>query len=167
VAKRPKAKLGDVFLVPIDDKRVGVGQVVDVLDKELYLVVFEGCWPREDPPTADCVDGLEVAFASLSLDAKIWHGHWPIVGNRKANLGNIALPVFKVERGGEFYVESHDERRTRKATAEEAVQLRFRKTVAPVRLEKALKAVHDVVEWSSEYDEIRYERLKESSKVQV
>jgi hypothetical protein len=167
VAKRPKAKLGDVFLIPIDTERVGIGQVADVLDSELYLVVFDGLWPSDAPPNAESVDDLEVAFASISMDAKIWHGHWPIVGNQKENLSRITFPVFKIARGDVFYVESYDETRTRKATAEEADLLRFRTTVAPVILEKALKAFYNVVEWDSDYDKLRYERVQESAKVDV
>ena len=148
---------GDVFLVPIDITRVGLGQIVDVLPSELYVVIYENAWNANSPPCPRDVIGQEVLFASLTLDVKLHHGDWTVTGNVTDNLANIKLPLSKVKISGEMHIESHDGNWSRCATPEEAEQLRFRKTVAPVRLEKALKAHYGILEPHPAYDDLRYD----------
>tara|TARA_R110002049_G_C9026253_1_gene551704 strand:- start:81 stop:995 length:915 start_codon:yes stop_codon:yes gene_type:complete len=148
---------GDVFLLPIDSTRVGLGQIVDVLQSELYVVIYANIWNASSPPCPQDAVGQEVLFASLTLDAKLHHGDWTVIGNVTNNLANIKLPLSKVRISGEMHIESHDGSWSRCATAEEAEQLRFRKTVAPVRLEKALKAHYGVLEPHPAYDDLRYD----------
>lgn len=150
---------GDVFLVPIDDSHVGLGQVVDVLPSELYVVVYSKAWPVDAPPVARDVIGGEVLFASLTLDAKLHNGDWLVIGNITENLSKLKLPLSKVRISGEMHIESHDGKWSRTATVEEAEQLRFRKTVAPVRLENALKAHFGILEPHEAYDELRYDLI--------
>jgi hypothetical protein len=156
---------GDVFLVPIDGSRVGLGQVVDVLPSELYVVVYSKAWPANAPPVARDVIGGEVLFASLTLDAKLHNGDWIVIGNITENLDKIKLPLSKVRISGEMHIESHDGSWSRSATVEEAEKLRFRKTVAPVRLENALKAHFGTLEPHPAYDELRYDLVVDSTKL--
>lgn len=156
-------KKGDVFLIPLDDDRVGLGQIVDVLRSELYVVVYDKAWDAGNPPSPQKVFILTPLFASLTLDAKLYHGDWKIIGNVTDNLSAIKLPLSKVRISGKMHIESHDGSWRRPATAAEAEHLRFRKTVAPVRLEKALQAQHGIVEDHPAYDDLRYELVVESS----
>lgn len=158
-------KRGDVFLVPIDSTRVGLGQIVDVLPSELYVVLYANAWKASSPPAPQEVVDQAVLFASLTLDAKLYHGDWTIIGNVTNNLANIKLPLSKVRISGEMHIESHDGRWSRHATPEEAEQLRFRKTVAPVRLEKALKAHYGILEPHPAYDELRYDLVVDLPKL--
>lgn len=159
-----RAEPGDVFLIPLGDKGYGIGIVAAKWQSELYLVVFS-----ETVAGIDALTDLDVAthtplFASSSLDAKIWHGHWPIV-KRGENLNGIQQPIYKVQEPSGWVAESFD-RRFRNVIAEDVVdELRFRKCVAPIRLERALKAHIGDGDWLPAYDEFRYEEVLKSREV--
>jgi hypothetical protein len=111
------------------------------------------------------VNTAKLLFAALSLDAKIYHGHWPIVGNVKKNLKRIPQPVFKIDQGGRMYLESRDSSIYRPASNSQAERLRYRTIVAPIRLENALKALCGVGEWHPDYDELRADYAFDSARV--
>ena len=158
------AQVGDVFLIPIDDGRNGVGQVVANWKGELYIAVYD--LALSDPIVdARIVLGQTPLFVALSLDAKLWHGHWPIIGNVHESVSRIPQPVFKVFVEGVTYVESRDRSLLRPASRDEAEGLRFRNVVAPVRLQNALNAHFGLGEWLSQYDDLRFEYALESSKI--
>lgn len=161
-----KAHVGDVFLVPIDESRRGIGQIAGDWKGELYVVIFDAVYDGEnvDPNSVNSATPL---FAALSLDAKIHNGDWRIIGNVTENLDGIPQPVFKVNQDGEVFLESRDRSATRQASSEEAESLRLRTVVAPVRLEKALKAYNGVGDWSIRYDDLRYDYALESSRYVV
>jgi hypothetical protein len=161
------ASKGDVFLIPLDESRVGLGQVVDVLPSELYLVAFAGSWPAYSPPIANDVIGREPRFATLSFDAKLWNGDWRIIGNTVENLPSIRLPLFKVRCTGCVLVEKHDGSKSRLASTDEAQFLRYRSTVAPVRLENAVKADHGIADWNPAFDKLFYSYAKDSSELEI
>ena len=158
-----KPKLGDVFLIPLDEARRGIGQVAGDWRGELYVVVFD----RVVSADADAseADGASLLFAALTLDAKFFHGDWPIIGARIENLANIPQPVFKVDQGGQVYVESRDRTFSRKATQGEADELRFRTVVAPVRIETALKAANGLGPWQDRFDDLRADYALSSSRL--
>ncbi len=156
-----KVVVGDVFLIPLDGSRYGIGQLAGEWKGELYVVVYEKVVSIGASP-AD-VDNSPLQFAALTLDAKIYHGDWLIIGNRKDNIESIPQPWFKVGVEGQTFVEARDRSVIRPATAEEATALRLRTVVAPVRLEKALKASHGIGEWQARFDELRAEYAVESA----
>jgi hypothetical protein len=59
------------------------------------------------------------------------------------------------EPPGAFDVVDYAGERRRRATDDEAESLPFRTIVAPIRLEKALRALHDLEPWDDVYDELR------------
>jgi len=143
-----KARVGDVFLVPIDGTRSGLGQIAGDWKGELYVVIYDGVHlVQEVKPESVATE--RPLFAALSLDAKVHNGDWPIVGNFTANLGGIPQPVFKVDQGGQPILETRDRLTSRRATGREAEVLRLRAVVAPVRLENALKAHHGIGKWNA------------------
>ena len=147
-----RVTVGDVFLVPIDGERYGIGQLAGDWKGELYVVIFDKLVKR-DASTAD-VNGAGLQLAALTLDAKFHHGDWPLIGNRRDNLPGLPQPWFKVGVGGETHIEARDRSVTRRATSTEEAALRHRTVVAPVRIENALKALHGLVEWNSHFDEL-------------
>lgn len=158
-----KAHIGDVFLVPIDDSRFGIGQITGDWKGELYVVIY-------DATVADDIDAEAVLsgvplFAALTLDAKIYNGDWRIIGSVKDNLDRIPQPAFKVNQGGQVFLESRDRSISRPASASEAESLRPRTVVAPIRLESALKAYNGLGDWHSRYDDLRAEYAFESSRL--
>jgi hypothetical protein len=159
-----RARLGDVFLVPIDESRVGIGQIAGDWNGELYIVIYDAV---QQSSKAEPVSGIGAPplFAALSLDAKIYNGDWPVVANITDNLDQLPQPAFKVNVDGEVFVESRDRTATRRASATEAEALRFRTVVAPVRLEKALKAHHGIGEWDPKYDDLLAEYASQSARL--
>jgi len=160
-----RVKLGDVFLIPLDQGRNCLGQIAGDWKGELYAVVFDKV-VNEDATVSE-VDGAAIQFAALTLDAKLHHGDWRIIGNRQDNLSAVPQPWFKVSQDGQVYIEARDRSFTRKATPAEDAMLRLRTVVAPVRLETALKAMHGIGNWQSRFDELRADYAIETAKAIV
>jgi len=157
-------RVGDVFLIPVDDSRFGVGQIAGNWKGELYVLVYEEICSQSSADPESVIDAKPL-FAALSLDAKIHHGDWPIIGNVTRNLAHIPQPVFKVDQGGQVFLESRDRSISRRASTSEAKCLRLRTVVAPVRLENALKAYYGVGDWNPRYDELKADYAFDSSRV--
>ena len=151
-----EARIGDVFLIPVSDSIIGIGQVADMLHAELYIVVYEETWNTANPPLAGDVAACRPLFSSLSRDAKLWNGDWRIIGNTTENLKEIAKPMYKVQMSGRMYVESYRGEGRRLANTDEIERLQNRTTVAPIRLEKALRASLGHAEWHPTYDKLFY-----------
>jgi hypothetical protein len=159
-----KVKTGQVFAIPLGTDRYGLGQIVAARDGELYLTVYGDIFvglPR-DPHT---IIGKRPVFSALSLDAKLWHGHWPVIGVVTENLSGIAEPIFKVGYAGALFLESRAGSMLRQTLPGEAEQLRFRTVVAPVWIEDALKAHHGLEDWNPKYDELLYDYAVNSTKL--
>jgi len=156
-----KVKVGDVFLIPIEGDRYGIGQIAGNWKGELYIVIYDRVVSAD--ASLKLIDGASLQFAALSLDAKIHHGDWPIIGNRQDNIETIPQPWFKVGYNGQTYVEARDRSVLRVATAKEEAQLRLRTVVAPVRLEKALKARNGIGVWHPTYNDLTAEYASESA----
>jgi hypothetical protein len=157
-----KASVGDVFLIQIDRSRFGLGQIIGDWKGELYVVIYDAVHTTEtvDPKSVFFEKPL---FAALTLDAKIHHGDWRIIGNVPENLDRLPQPVFKVNRNGQIFLESRDRSVSRPASDSEEKALRLRTVVAPVRLENALKAHNGVGVWNPRFDELRADYAVESS----
>lgn len=158
-----KLKIGDVFLVPLDDERCGLGQLAGDWKGELYVVIYDKLVSRG--ASSEDVLGAGLQFAALTLDAKLYHGDWPVIGNRQDNLSDLPQPWFKVEVDGQTHIEARDRSVTRPATSTEAAQLRHRTVVAPVRIENALKALNGLGEWNPRFDELRADYAPLSAKL--
>ena len=63
-----KPRVGDVFLVPLDGERYGIGQLAGDWKGELYVVIYDKL-VFGDASTTE-IDGLGLQFAALTLDAK-------------------------------------------------------------------------------------------------
>lgn len=144
---------GDVFSVPLHGDSFGIGIVASSVHSELYILMFSETFRDRTLPTDVCA--LEPLIASSSLDAKIWHGDWQIIGQTK-DFGNIVQPIYKVREHEGWVAESFDESQRFHITPEVANRLSYRKCVAPIRLERALKAYAGYGAWEPEYDELLY-----------
>lgn len=157
-----ETRVGDVFLVPLDEDYCAGGQVVSAWNDELYLAIFDAKLPCKESNPMVVVDHAPV-FLALSLDAKIWHGHWPIVGNVRSNLDRFPQPAFKVRQSGVFHIESRDRTLSRPATPKEVEQLLFRTVTSPAGIEAAIKAYFGIGIWHPHYDELLAENAFRSS----
>lgn len=156
VAVRPS--VGDVFTIPCGDGRVGVGQVVARYGKDAYfLAVFESVVLAADPSerVSEVLAG-PVQLLALSLDAKFHAGDWKIIGRAPVR-EEMPLPAYKeaVTSGDHVDVVDYTGSRRRRATKEEVDRLPNRKVVAPVRLERALRAGLGLEPWLDAFNELR------------
>lgn len=156
MVRRARLHGGDVFSVPLGDGRCGVGQVVGRYGKDAYFfAMFDVASRCTDPLDIDAAMRSRVLFLALSFDAKLAVGHWTVVDNRPVSCGNL-LPAYKeaVGTAHEIDVVDYSGERRRKATSAEAEILPNRKIVAPVRLEKALKAKFGLEPWDEIYSDL-------------
>jgi hypothetical protein len=107
-----------------------------------------------------------VAFLGLSVDALIARGQWRITGNAPVR-SDVLLPAFKVAVAtpDNIMVVDHTGTRRRPASAREIELLRNRTIVAPIRLEKALRAKHGLEPWLDTYVELVPDALRASSRL--
>lgn len=157
-----KPKVGDVFVIPTGDGRAGVGQVVGTYgDDAFYFAIFDAALPEEQAAThaEDALSG-QVLLLALSLDAKLHAGHWVVVATAEVDPA-VPLPAYKESVGAPSNVEVVDYTggRRRVANADEAADLPDRKVVAPVRLERALRASLGLEPWLAAFDGLKVENI--------
>jgi hypothetical protein len=157
---RLRLNVGDVFSIPVDDDRVGYGQIVAPWGESgghFYFAVFDGVYPAESAPDLDTVLSERLVLLALSLDALLVHRHWKVLAHREVDASAIPWPAYKegVSPPGAFDVVDASGRRRRPASNEEAARLPFRTVVAPIRIEKALRALNGTEPWHDVYDELR------------
>lgn len=158
-------KVGDVFLIPLDEATAVGGQVIAIREnEELYLAVFDQRLRRDEADPEVAVSGKPVLL-TLSFDAKFFHGDWPIIGNLIDIVDRYPEPVFKVKHAGVMSIESRDKRTRRPATAGELEILEYRSVAAPAIIEDAIKAHFGIGQWSESYDKRRAEYARASSKI--
>jgi Immunity protein 26 len=162
-----KATEGDVFQIFIDADRVGHGQIVGSRRHTLLIAVFKEVHPRSSAPVPAQIVSGEVAFLAEALDAKLWNGDWPIVGNVAPDHVRIPFPSYKItiDRATNWYVESFDTLRKRPAKPWEVDALPLREIVSPIRLEKALQALHGIGQWDSSYRLFEFDVMQRSSTI--
>lgn len=150
--------LGDVFVVPVGDGRAGVGQIVGVYGKDAYyFAIFDTVLPIDEAEgRASEAVGTPLLFLALSMDAKLHAGHWTVVA-RAPVATDVPLQAYKEMVGvpSQFEVVDYSGTRRRSATPIEAEALPNRKVVAPVLLEKALRAFLGLEPWLDIFDELR------------
>jgi hypothetical protein len=130
-----RAKVGDVFLIPIDETTWVIGQLVRKNQSELYVAIFADRYSSTDIEPRSILDKKPL-FLVLTLDAKPYHGMWPIIGNVQENRSSIPEPAFAVFIGGSgTHIESRDETICRLATREELEVLKPRSVRSPHGIE--------------------------------
>ncbi|TMF42432.1 MAG: hypothetical protein E6I23_13550 [Chloroflexi bacterium] len=160
MVRRPKARIGDVFQIPLDSGRVCYGQVVAVNSGPgpLYVVVFHRVWPLDAKPDMTAIVTDEIALVAPTLDALIWHGKWPVVGNRTPDLNRVPFPAYRITVGSadNWFVETFDFRRRRLPEPGELEKLTNPFSVAPIRLQKAIGAINGLEPWDPTWDQLTY-----------
>jgi hypothetical protein len=155
-----KFEVGDVFSIPLADDRVAYGQIVASYGQSgghFYFAIFGGLFPRKAEPDIDAVVAAPVVLLALSMDALLQHGHWKVVRNVDVGESRFRWPAYKegVYPPGTYEVVDHTDTRRRPANPAEVERLPYRTIVAPIGVEKALRALHGEEPWEDEYDELR------------
>lgn len=155
--KGHRLSVGDMFLVPLDESIVAYGQVVGEYQKGLYFFAFYGrTYPAHSVTSIRVAVKDDIVLLGLSMDAKIHAGDWTVVGQAEVDENKFPLPAYKeAVAPGVFDVVDYSGTRRRSATASEEHLMPFRAIVAPIRLERALKAVHGLEPWLDAYDTLR------------
>jgi hypothetical protein len=160
-----KPQVGDVFLIPLDGRSAAGGQVIAIRDdEELYIAVFDQRLNRNETDPAVAVDGVPILL-TLSFDAKLFHGDWPIIGNLLGLVNRYPEPSYKVKHAGVMSLESRDHLVRRPASPEELEVLKYRSVAAPQNIEDAINAHFGIGEWSAHYDKYCAEYAIASSKL--
>ncbi|WP_143961168.1 Imm26 family immunity protein [Litoribacter populi] len=161
-----KLKTGDIFTIPIDDARIGLGQIVNIPNKNNFIIiVFKNSYDKNKIPSLEEIVKSEVLFLGYTLDAKLYHKHWVIIGNYADNVASIPLPYFKLGTSPDVNIINYKGDFVRKAKQEEDKYIEYKTVTAPVEYELALKAYHNVVDWEEDFNSLLYKETLNSIKV--
>lgn len=159
-----QVKVGDVFLVPLDGESWALGQLVSDYKGELYVAIF-GQKVETQQVDPHSVVAQEPVFLALTLDAKLFHGDWPILGNVQENLSGFPQPAFKVRQSGVVYIEARDRTVSRPASSSEAEILRYRSVSSPAVIEEAVQGHFGVCEWIPHFDKFLADYAYQSARL--
>lgn len=161
-----KLLIGDIFTIKVDENRIGFGQVVALPQKNILIIaVFDKIANIDQKIDCSEIVNAEVLFLGCTLDAKLYHKHWNIVGNICDNITSISLPYNILGTAPEIYLTDYMGNRLRKASNEEIKLLDYETIIAPVRYENALKAHFGIQEWHADYDKLLYRRIIQAKKL--
>jgi len=157
---------GDLYAIPVDHLGFGVCQII-FATAVLFVVVFRDLIKRPIEHDATAVSRCEPALVGWTVDALIQTGRWPRIGKASVDLARIPLPPYRVEVEGHLMIEDTRGNRRRIAAHHEIAKVGLRKTVAPIRFQRALRALHGLEPWMPQFDELTLARVAESAKVVV
>ena len=146
-----KLRKGDLFQFNLADGSV-FGQII-VTGDVIYVVIFEELQYDSERDNNIPNTITEHSLCGWTLDGRIYHGMWKIVGNAPLP-NNFPRPCYKVEYEGLIWIESFEGDLKRPASDEESRLLDFRTTVAPIRFENALAARYDLQEWDESFKKL-------------
>ena len=149
-AKRIRAKIGDVFAIPISSHEGVYGQVVDQAGVEFLVVVFHSKSASVEEAMRSGID-----LAGIVFDAKLRNGDWPIVANLPP--ARIKAPWFVLGHEGleNLRIENFDGSATRTVRLAEATKHHHRHLSDPMVLQLAAEALHGQREWKDGLDFLR------------
>jgi hypothetical protein len=156
--RKPYAKTGDVFSIPVDETHVGFGHVLlhMVNAYPLYIAVFRPVWPVATLPPMTEIISSEVALLGGSSDALIWHGRWHIAANIRPDLTRYPWPHFICGPPERCHVENFDGQIIRNASTEDQNFYPYRFTRSPIAFQLGLKAIHGCGPWPPKHEELTY-----------
>ncbi|WP_336719161.1 Imm26 family immunity protein [Chryseobacterium mucoviscidosis] len=173
MAKRFKLKIGDVFTIPIDNNEFGIGQIVYMPSHKhnFIMIVFDKKYNLKEDVDFDSLKDLKILFLGYTVDAKLYHKHWEIIGNNLANLSSVKFPFYKLGLPNDDYPDGarlvdHEGNVLASIDKYTFENLSYESEVAPIRFQNALKAHFGMQEWiSDDYDKILYKKTLESVKI--
>jgi len=162
-----RLKVGDVFTIPIDENRLGLGQIINKPNKDsLIIVVYDFSFDKEIIPSLNGLEEYKILLLGQTLDAKLYHKHWIVIGNNDKNITSIYLPYYKLGTPPkDIYIVNFKGETLRRATIHEFNTLNYQSIVAPVRYENALKAHFNLLNWDDIYDDLLYSYTLNSIKI--
>jgi hypothetical protein len=162
-----RLKIGDIFTVAVSDLEVGFGQILAFPTKStLIICLFDLKLARANNYDVTLISKADVCMLGYSLDAKLYHKHWLVIGNIEPSKG-ILLPYNKVgSTPDDMFLTDYKGRKLRKCSNEEFDLLNYQTVIAPVRYENALKAFFNLGEWKvDDYDKLLYKYSVASNEI--
>lgn len=164
---KARLELGDVFAIPLDGSRAGIGQVVATYGQGAFYFAIFDLLVHPDAAEASIDEALtaDLLFLAPSLDSRLPVPYLTVIGTRPVRPG-LPLPAHReVDADNLVQVVDFSGRRRRPATDDEARRLQNRRFVAPLRLARALRATAGMEPWQDSYadlvpdDELSSDRL--------
>jgi len=94
VGRRRRGRVGDVFMIPLADDLVAVGQVLDErVGAELLVDIFAGAHAPDE--AMKVAASAPFALLGSTLDALFVHDRWVVVGRTEPR-HDVRRPTFKV-----------------------------------------------------------------------
>jgi hypothetical protein len=149
---RKTVKVGDVLSIPIVGSLCATAQVL-VKRAILYIVVFSEL-RQCGAISIDAAASGSPVLAGWTMDGKIYHGHWKVIGGSVPISGSNLKKNYKVEYAGKIWVEDFDGKLLHPASSSEIETLFNRSSYSPARLERVIRAYHKLESWDSEFDEL-------------
>jgi hypothetical protein len=165
--KKKTLLLGDLFKIPLDGNRFGLGIILYVAKHNFVIAIYDVMYYNDHSIDFDDLKNKPIVFFGYTLDAKFYHGDWTIIGNvGSLELSEIYFPYYKLGTPPkDIYVVNYKGEKLRKATLKEFEQLDYETTIAPIRYENALKAHFNLIEWKDDYNSILYSKVLNSVKL--
>jgi Immunity protein 26 len=161
----PLIYAGNVYSFPVENK-FGLVQIVDNPgDYELYIIVFERLYTREEIDIND-LENEKILFAGITQDGRIYNDLWRYEGRNTEYIKKVRFFYYKMGldyKEGELY--NYNEEYLRKTTKEEFKQLDYRTAHSSVGFEKSLKSYHGIDFLDYEYDDMLYENVLKSIEI--
>lgn len=155
-----KLKQGDLFSIRIDDNRNAFGQIIYSTKESLTVIIFKNLIEMTDGFDVDkIVPGNDILFFSNTFDALFHHKRWIVRGNYTENIKSIRLPVYKIGLEPNFTILDFWEKPIRNPEKYDSNHVAYRKYVAPIGIEYAVKAYFNKTDWRPEYDSLLYSNM--------
>lgn len=142
-----RPKKGDLFQFEIGNGQIAYGQIVIASDR-LYVVIYDQIHPNHWEFKYEII-GF-VCLCGWTLDARLHHGMWKIVGNFPLPCC-INFPEYKVRYDGRMAVETFDGQFLRYANEEDEKKLAPKSVISPIIFEDALESIHGLRPWNDMY----------------
>ena len=158
MGKRVRLKQGDIFRIPLDGRRFGLGQIIEPGIVFLITVLRTPVEGEFEPGNVETTD---ILLCGRTTDAQFFHDRWHVVGNLPLpEPACIPRPRYKVGREGTPWITDFDGKLLRPATAFEWDNLDYQKSSAPGLYEDAFKAHHGVIPDKPHYAKYRIEHMR-------
>ncbi|MEW6697622.1 MAG: Imm26 family immunity protein [Bacillota bacterium] len=136
--KKIKAKVGDVFAIPINENLYCFGQIVAQVEPNPKLYVMFDFALDKIPEINSIINKPILAIAHMQ-DFAINDNEWPIIGNMEVALKNLKYPFYKIYKGNQMMVMDYLGKLVREANNKDLVELDFRTTFSSFDFESLAK----------------------------
>lgn len=127
--KKIKAKVGDVFAIPINENLYCFGQIVAQVEPNPKLYVMFDFALDKIPEINSIINKPILAIAHMQ-DFAINDNDWPIIGNTEVVLKNLKYPFYKIYKGNQMMVMDYLGNLVREANDSDLKELTFRTTTS-------------------------------------